>query len=109
MYGNYYNDFGSGNFNNNTLNFQQRKTNKIFVNGIDEVRNIMSQPNSDVIYLDTNLPKLYCKTVDSMGRSVIDVYNIVKDGESVDKTVEERLTKLEDKIFGVGVPDTPTE
>lgn len=78
---------------------ERSTTNKIFVNGIEDVRNIMSPPGTDMIYLDTNLPKLYCKMVDNYGGVTIDVYNITKEGGAPDKDtladILDRLTKLE--------------
>lgn len=51
-------------------------TNKIFVGGIEDVKNRALMPNSDVIFLDNDKPLLYVKTVDSKGQYDIKTYKI---------------------------------
>lgn len=51
-------------------------TNKIFVSGIDDVKNKSLPFNSDVIFLDNDKPILYQKTVDSKGQFEVKAFDI---------------------------------
>ena len=52
-------------------------TNKIFVNGIEDVRNRRLAPDSDYMFLDNDRPLLYQKTVDNKGQFEVKVFDIV--------------------------------
>ena len=52
-------------------------TNKIFVNGIEDVRNRSLAPNSDFMFLDNDKPLLYQKIVDAKGQFEVKVFDIV--------------------------------
>lgn len=51
-------------------------TNKIFVAGLDDVKNRNLPFNSDVIFLDNDKPILYQKTVDSKGQFEVKAFEI---------------------------------
>lgn len=51
-------------------------TNKIFVSGIDDVKNKPLSANSDFIFLDNDKPILYQKTVDSKGQFEVKAFEI---------------------------------
>lgn len=51
-------------------------TNKIFVAGLDDVKNRNLPFNSDVIFLDNDKPILYQKTVDSKGQFEVKAFDI---------------------------------
>lgn len=65
-------------YNNQPQQFQspQTYTNKVFVSGIDDVRNRMLPPNSDYIYLDNDKAILYQKIVDSKGQFQVKEFTI---------------------------------
>lgn len=52
-------------------------TNKIFVNGLEDVRNRTLLPNSDYIFLDNDKAVLYQKVVDGNGRFEVKVFDIL--------------------------------
>ena len=52
-------------------------TNKIFVNGIDDVRSRIVPPNSDFMFLDNDKPLIYQKIVDAKGQFEVKVFDIV--------------------------------
>lgn len=56
---------------------QSTNTNKIFVNGIEDVRNRRLAPDSDFMFLDNDRPLLYQKTVDGKGQFEVKVFDIV--------------------------------
>ena len=58
-------------------NQQSTSTNKIFVNGIEDVRNRRLAPDSDYMFLDNDKPLLYQKTVDNKGQFEVKVFDIV--------------------------------
>ena len=60
-----------------TQTIQTTNTNKIFVNGIEDVRNRSLPPNSDYTFLDNDKPLLYQKVVDSKGQFEVKVFDIV--------------------------------
>lgn len=51
-------------------------TNKIFVSGIDEVKNRQLPFNSDMLFVDNDKPLLYQKIVDSKGQFEIKTFDI---------------------------------
>ena len=55
----------------------QTNTNKVFVSGIDEVRNKPLPQNSEYIFLDNDKSILYQKTVDSKGQFEVKAFDIV--------------------------------
>lgn len=52
-------------------------TNKIYVNGVDDVRNMRLLPNSDYIFLDNDKALIYQKVVDGKGQFEVKVFDIV--------------------------------
>lgn len=56
---------------------QQTNTNKLFVSGMDEVRNKPLPPNSEYIFLDNDKSILYQKTVDSKGQFEVKAFDIL--------------------------------
>lgn len=61
---------------------QQTFTNKIFVSGIEEVRNRQLPPNSEYIFLDNEKSIIYQKTVDAKGQFEVKSFDIVPHVES---------------------------
>ena len=57
-------------------------TNKVFVNGVEDVRNYRLPPNSDYTFLDNDKPLLYQKTVDGKGPCEVKVFDITPHKES---------------------------
>lgn len=55
----------------------QTNTNKIFVNGIEDVKNTRLTPNSDYIFLDNDKALLYQKTVDGQGKFEVKAFDII--------------------------------
>lgn len=57
--------------------FQQTtNTNKIFVNGIEDVKNRMLPVNSDFIFLDNDKDLMYRKVTDGTGKTTVYTYKI---------------------------------
>lgn len=52
------------------------QTNKIYVNGIEDVRNRQMPNNSDYIFLDNDKPLIYRKTLDATGKMDVQVFKI---------------------------------
>ena len=52
-------------------------TNKIYVNGIEDVRNTRLMPNSDYIFLDNDKAIIYQKVVDGKGQFEVKVFDII--------------------------------
>lgn len=65
-----------------TPQHQQTSTNKIFVSGIEEVRNRQLPPNSEYIFLDNEKSIIYQKTVDAKGQFEVKAFDIVPHVES---------------------------
>lgn len=94
MFSNFYgaNQYGYG-FNNYIPQPQQptpqqtqyggTNTNKIFVSGLEEVKNKQLPPNSDFIFLDNYKPLLYQKIVDGKGQFEIKQFDITVKKEPV--------------------------
>lgn len=57
---------------------QQVDTNKIFVNGIEDVRMRVLPPNSEYIFLDNEKSMLYQKKVDANGQFEVKAYEITE-------------------------------
>lgn len=55
----------------------QTQTNKIYVNGIEDVRNRVLPSSSDYIFLDNDQPILYQKIVDSKGQFEVKAFSII--------------------------------
>lgn len=55
---------------------QTTNTNKIYVNGIEDVRNRPLLPNSDMIFIDNDKPLIYQKTVDSKGQFEVKTFEL---------------------------------
>lgn len=58
-------------------NQQVTNTNKIFVNGLEDVRNIRLTPGSDFMFLDNDKPLLYQKVVDNKGQFEVKTFDIM--------------------------------
>ena len=52
-------------------------TNKLYVNGVEDVRLRNLPNNSDYIFLDNDKPLIYRKTTDSTGKMSIETFKIV--------------------------------
>ena len=66
-------------------------------------------PNSSVLLLDSTAPMVWLKTTDGAGYPTITAYDIAphQEPKSVDlAAIEERLSKLEEKINEQSKPDT---
>ena len=61
-------------------------TNKIFVNGMADVRSRILPPNSDYAFLDNDKPLLYQKIVDSKGQFEVKVFDIIPHKEDTTPT-----------------------
>lgn len=61
----------------NQQNQQVTNTNKIFVNGLEDVRNMRLTPGSDFMFLDNDKPLLYQKVVDNKGQFEVKTFDII--------------------------------
>lgn len=63
-------------------------TNKIYVNGIEDVKNRQLPNNSDYIFLDNDKPLVYRKILDATGKMDVQVFKIepIPASESADMT-----------------------
>lgn len=52
-------------------------TNKIYVNGLEDVRNRPLAPNSDFVFLDNDKPIIYQKIVDGKGQFEVKAFDII--------------------------------
>lgn len=75
-----------GNINNPVTNSMPQQpqnqavntnTNKIYVSGVEDVRNMRLNPNSDYIFLDNDKPIIYQKIVDGKGQFEVKSFDIV--------------------------------
>lgn len=81
----------------------QINTNKIYVSGIDEVRQRQLPNGSDVIFLDNDKPLLYQKIVDGKGQFEVKAFTITpylpqeaaKDTQSIDLSAYAKTSDLE--------------
>ena len=81
----------------------QTNTNKIYVSGIEDVRQRNLPFNSDIIFLDNDKPILYQKIVDSKGQFEVKAFTIVpysaqdseKTSQSMDLSMYAKTTDLE--------------
>lgn len=64
-------------------------TNKIFVNGIEDVKNRVLPNNSDFIFLDNDKDIMYRKVTDSTGKTTVHTYEIKKVDNEMQKKHEE--------------------
>ena len=69
----------------------QTNTNKIFVNGIDDVRNRMLPTGSDFIFLDNDKPILYQKVVDGKGQFEVKAFTITPYNPQAQETTEQKI------------------
>lgn len=87
----------------------QQFTNKIFVSGIEEVKQKQQAFNSSMLYLDNYKPIVYEKTVDGTGQYNVKMYNITECKEetlcapeyalkSELKSLQEKISMLEGKL-----------
>ena len=78
---------------------QNTNTNKVFVNGIEEVKSYRLPPNSDYTFLDNDKPLLYQKTVDSKGQFEVKVFDITPHKAEVTPTVTDFVLRADfDKL-----------
>ena len=123
MYGNnYYQPYGAGmtpNYipQNNTPYYNAPQpqnanapvsTNKIFVNGIEDVRTRYLPANSEYCFLDNDKPMLYEKKVDPTGKMEIKSYDITPHTDEPAKPVDveqfvlkKDFDRLQDEIKGL--------
>lgn len=92
----------------------QTNTNKIFVNGLDEVRNYRLPANSDYVFLDNDKAIIYQKVVDSKGQFEVKAFTITPYVQTENNTkanteyalktdiqdIQTRLQKLEVALQG---------
>ena len=69
-------NFGMNTMPNYLQTQQPVNTNEIYVNGIEDVRNRMLAPNSEIIFLDNDKPILYQKKTDANGKFEIQAFSI---------------------------------
>lgn len=74
-------------------------TNKIFVNGIEDVRNRPLSANSDYMFLDNDKPLLYQKVVDNKGQFEVKVFDITPHKEDAPVKTEYVLKTDFDKLY----------
>lgn len=74
-------------------------TNKIFVNGIEDVRNRPLSANSDYMFLDNDKPLLYQKVVDNKGQFEVKVFDITPHKEDAPIQTEYVLKSDFDKLY----------
>ena len=97
---------------------QQTNTNKIYVSGIEDVRQKNLPFNSDVIFLDNDKPILYQKIVDSKGQFEVKAFTITpyvaqeteKTNQSINlsgyaktsdlEPIKAELETIKEKLFG---------
>ena len=88
-------------------------TNKIFVNGVDDVRSRALPQNSDYVFLDNDKPLLYQKIVDPKGQFEVKVFDIIPHKETPEEVPEYvlrtdfdnvliELTAIKDKLAKLG-------
>lgn len=79
MQPNYYNNFQPNNYQYQP-NYQQplQRTMFAMINGIEDVRTFIVQPNQTVYLLDTTSNHFYIKKADMSGRYAIEDYLLVK-------------------------------
>lgn len=80
----------------NQQNQQVTNTNKIFVNGLEDVRNIRLTPGSDFMFLDNDKPLLYQKVVDNKGQFEVKTFDIIPHVEK-----EENNTQNTEKYVSI--------
>lgn len=101
----YYNSLSNINHNQTTQQQEQTSqtntntpkvnTNKIFVNGIEDVKNRILPPYSEVIFLDNDKPLLYEKKVDGAGKMEIRTLSLL---DYVEDTKAKELNNLSDFV-----------
>ncbi len=110
-YGNPYSPYGyaTPNYGYNAQPQQQQpqtaqiNTNKIYVSGIDEVRQRQLPNGSDMLFLDNDKPIIYQKIVDGKGQFEVKAFTITpyspvetaKDSQSIDLSAYAKTTDLE--------------
>ena len=74
-----YGAYGAGSYQAQQPVAQQQSinTNKIYVNGIEDVRFRQLPAGSDYIFLDNDKPLVYRKTTDAAGKMEIQIFKIV--------------------------------
>lgn len=95
---------------------QAINTNKLYVNGVDDVRNRLLPPNSNFIFLDNDKPLLYQKIVDGTGQFEVKTFSIVpfmpqeEKSDPIDLSeyaknsdldeIKSEIKTIKDKLFG---------
>lgn len=100
-WGNPYSPYGYG--YQQQMQPSQINTNKIYVSGIDEVRQRQLPNGSDMLFLDNDKPLLYQKIVDGKGQFEVKAFTITpylpqettKDTQSIDLSAYAKTTDLE--------------
>lgn len=82
------------------MNTYGLRTNKIFANGIEEVRNMNFPLDSDNIVLDYNEPILYDIHIDTTGRRTIDIYDTIKrEPKDEIKELKNEISALKEELL----------
>lgn len=90
-YNNNYNNYMYGQQGGTSIpqqNQQVTNTNKIFVNGLEDVRNMRLNPGSDFMFLDNDKPLLYQKIVDNKGQFEVKTFDIIPHVEKQENNVQ---------------------
>lgn len=86
--------------NNNNANASQTNTNKIFVNGIDDVKSRPLPANSDYMFLDNDKPIIYQKIVDGKGQFEVKAFDILPHKDDIKINNTEYVLKSDfDKLY----------
>ena len=72
-----YNGYTSPSYQQQVTQQTGVNTNKLYANGIEDVRFRQLPANSDYIFLDNDKPLVYRKTTDATGKTDIQVFKIV--------------------------------
>ena len=72
-----YNGYTSPSYQQQAAQQTGVNTNKLYANGIEDVRFRQLPANSDYIFLDNDKPLVYRKTTDATGKTDIQVFKIV--------------------------------
>lgn len=83
-----YSGYNVPSYQQNSTQQNAVNTNKLYANGIEDVRFRQLPANSDYIFLDNDKPLIYRKTTDGTGKTEIQVFKIVPYVEE-EKTVPE--------------------
>ena len=78
----------------------QPRTNKIYVNGIQDVNNYRMPPGADFIFVHNNENLLYRKVTDAFGKFVVETYRITPETseQNVDFVSKDEFKALQEEI-----------